>query len=156
VNSLFRSEALKHREGEWLGSIQLIRPVSFSVLTGLCVFVALALGAYLVIGEYTRKARLTGYLVPDLGIIRLVSPQPAVVVESHVAEGKSVRQGDVLFGAGRRAATVTGDTQAAVQDSLALRERSLHDALNQREQLTQPSSVRWIGRSTNCSATWTR
>jgi len=137
VNSLFRSEALKHREGEWLGSIQLIRPVSFSVLTGLCVFVALALGAYLVIGEYTRKARLTGYLVPDLGIIRLVSPQPAVVVESHVAEGKSVRQGDVLFVLAVGQATVTGDTQAAVQDSLALRERSLHDALNQREQLTQ-------------------
>jgi len=97
VGSLFRPEALEHRERDWLGSIQLIRPVSLAVLTVFALLVAGAVAAYLALGEYTRKARVSGYLVPDRGVIRLVAPQPATVVESHVAEGRAVRRGDVLF-----------------------------------------------------------
>ena len=94
---LFRPEALSHRQRDWLGSIQLIRPVSLALLTGFVVLVAVAVAAYLVMGEYTRKARVSGYLVPDRGVIRLVAPQSATVVESHVSEGSSVHRGDVLF-----------------------------------------------------------
>ncbi len=94
MSGLFRPEALKHRDVEWLGSIQLIRPVTLSVLTGFCVCVALSVGVFLYFGEYTRKAHLSGSLVPDLGIIRLVSPQAGTVLESHVAEGGNVHRGD--------------------------------------------------------------
>ena len=134
---LFRPEALSHRQRDWLGSIQLIRPVSLALLTGFVVVVAVAVAAYLVMGEYTRKARVSGYLVPDRGVIRLVAPQSATVVESHVSEGSSVHRGDVLFVLAVGQATLSGDTQAAVQSSLALRERSLHGAARQRTQLEQ-------------------
>ena len=134
---LFRSEVLTHRERDWLGSIQLIRPVSLAVLTALAVLVALAVGAYLVLGEYTRKARVGGYLVPDRGVIRLVAPQAATVVESHVAEGGSVRRGDILFVLAVGQATLSGDTQAAVQSSIASRTLSLQGAARQRSLLEQ-------------------
>ena len=134
---LFRSEVLTHRERDWLGSIQLIRPVSLTVLTALAVLVAVAVGAYLVLGEYTRKARVSGYLVPDRGVIRLVAPQPATVVESHVAEGGTVRRGDVLFVLAVGQATLSGDTQAAVQSSIASRTLSLQSAARQRSLLEQ-------------------
>lgn len=137
MGSLFRPEALEHRDRDWLGSIQLIRPASLALLTGLALLVAVAVGAYLVFGEYTRKARVSGYLVPDQGVIRLVAPQVATVVESHVAEGRSVRRGDVLFVLSVGQITLSGDTQAAVQSSIASRALSLQGASRQRSQLEQ-------------------
>ena len=117
--SLFRPEALQHRQRDWLGSIQLVRPVSLALLTAFVVVVAAAVAAYLVWGEYTRKARVSGYLVPDRGLIRLMAPQSATVVESHVAEGRTVHQGDVLFVLAIGQSTSNGDAQTAIQSSLA-------------------------------------
>jgi membrane fusion protein len=135
--ALFRSEVLEdpHRHG--LGSIRLIRPVSFALLTGLTVIMVMAVVAFLVLGEYTRKARVSGFLVPDRGVIRLVAPQAATVLESHAAEGRVVKQGDVLFVLAVDQAALTGETQAAVKDSLAARERSLRGAVRQQQQLEQ-------------------
>ncbi len=137
MTGLFRREALENREHDWLGSIQLIRPVSLAALTTVAVLVTAAVGAYLALGEYTRKARVSGYLVPDRGVIRLVTPQAATVVESHVAEGGAVRRGDVLFVLAVGQATLSGDTQAAVQSSIVSRTLSLQGAARQRSLLEQ-------------------
>jgi len=137
VAGLFRPEALEYREREWLGSIQLIRPVSLALLTGFVLLVAMAVGSYLALGEYTRKARVSGYLAPDRGVIRLMAPQPATLVESHVREGSAVRRGDVLFVLDVGQATMSGDTQAAVQSSIAARTLSLQSAARQRSLLEQ-------------------
>ncbi len=126
--NLFRAEVLEGRQREWLGSVQLTRPVSLAVLTTFVLVVALAVAAFLLFGEYTRKARVSGYLVPDRGLIRLVPPQAATVLESHAAEGQVVHRGDVLFVLNVGQATPVGDTQEAVQRSLAMRERSLQSA----------------------------
>ena len=135
--NLFRPEALESRQRDWLGSVQLTRPLSFALLTGFVVLVAASVATYLFLGEYTRKARVTGVLVPDRGVIRLVAPQPATVVESHAAEGAVVRRGDVLFVLAVGQATLSGDTQTAVQNSLASRERSLQGTARQRDQIEQ-------------------
>lgn len=127
MSSLFRHEVLENRQRDWLGSIQLTRPLSLRLLTAFAVLVAAAIIVYLVFGEYTRKARVTGFLAPDKGVIRLVSPRAATVLESHVAEGRSVRQGEVLYVLSVEQNTLAGDTDAVVQ-SLSARERSLQGA----------------------------
>ena len=137
MTPLFRTESVEEQRRSGLGTIQLLRPVSFSALTGLAVAVALCVVAFLMLGEYTRKARVSGFLVPDRGVIRLVSPQAATVLESHAAEGRVVRQGDVLFVLAVDQAALTGETQAAVKSSLAARERSLQGAARQQQQLEQ-------------------
>ena len=134
---LFRPEVLEGRQRDWLGNIQLIRPVSLAVLTTLVAVCVVALAAFLALGEYTRKARVSGVLVPDQGVIRLMAPQGAVVLESHVTEGHAVHRGDVLYVLGVGQATLSGDTQAAVQTSLAARERSLQLASRQSNSLEQ-------------------
>lgn len=139
--NLFRPEVVEGRRQGWLGSIQLIRPVSFTVLTVFVVTTTVAVVSYLSLGEYTRKARVSGYLVPDSGVIRLVTPQPATVVERHVTEGQAVRQGDVLFVLSLERATLQGGTQAAVQQSLAARERSLQASSKQQALLQQTQSA---------------
>lgn len=134
---LFRAEALEGLSRGGLGGIRLTRPVPLAVLTALVVAVVCCVTSFLFLGDYTRKARVSGYLVPDRGVIRLVSPQPAVVLESHVAEGSVVKAGDVLFVLAVDQATLTGDSQIAVKGSLAARERSLQGASRQHQQLEQ-------------------
>ena len=134
---LFRPEVLESHRRDWLGSIQLMRPVSLAWLTGLVLCAGSLVAAYLTLGEYTRKARVTGYLIPDRGMIRLMAPQAATVVESHASEGRAVKRGDVLFVLAVGQATLSGDTQTAVQASLAARKRSLEDSARQRTALEQ-------------------
>lgn len=143
MGNLFRPEALSHHQREWLGSIQLIRPVSLTVLTLLVVITTVVVAAFLMLGEYTNKAHVSGYLAPDRGVIRLVAPQSGSVLESHVTEGGAVHRGDVLFVLAVGSSSPSGDTQGAVQSSLRARERSLQDAAQQRLQLerTQTSAL---------------
>lgn len=133
--NLFRREVLDSRQREWLGTVQLTRPVPLWVATGFVLIVAVTVFSFLWIGEYTRKARVTGYLVPDRGVIRLVAPQAATVLESHVSEGKRVRQGDVLFVLAVGQSSLSGDTQAAVEASLATRQQSLRGSAAQQSEL---------------------
>jgi membrane fusion protein len=134
VSWLFRREAVDNRQQDWLGSVQLVRPVSLTVLTLAIVVAAVAVAALLVEGRYTRKARVAGFLVPDRGVIRLMPPQAGTVLESKVAEGRTVHAGDVLFVLAIDQATPRGE---AVQNSFLARERSLKGAAQQQTLLQQ-------------------
>jgi membrane fusion protein len=131
MSSLFRPEVIENRQSQWLGSIQLLRPVSLHVLTLLAVSAAVLVAAYLWIGEYTRKAHVKGFLAPDRGLMRLMSPQSATVLESRAVEGASVRAGDVLYVLSVDAANVSGN----VRETLTARERSLLGAARQQAEL---------------------
>ena len=133
--NLFRPEAIRGQQQAWLGSIQLIRPVSFAVLTTLVLATAAVVALVLVEGRYTRKAHVSGFLVPDKGVLRLLPQQAGTVLERRVAEGQAVRQGDILFVLSTDRATLGGDTQATIQTSLAARGKSLQDASRQRASL---------------------
>ncbi len=122
---LFRPEALDGQRQAWLGSIQLVRPVPLGLLTALVAATAVTVGAYLFEGQYTRKAHVAGYLVPDRGERRIYPQQGGIIAESHVDEGVRVHAGDVLFVVSLDQATPTGNAQAAVQQSLDTRRRSL-------------------------------
>ncbi len=132
--NIFRREALQS-QASWIGEIQLVRPLPLALLTAGVALAVLAVGAFLALGEYTRKVHVSGVLVPDRGVIRLVPPQDAVVLERRIAEGASVRAGDVLFVLSLDRAAAGGDTQAAVQRTLAEREKSLRDAAGQYQAL---------------------
>lgn len=134
MSSLFRHEVLENRQRDWLGSIQLTRPLSLQLLTVVAMAIAVAVIAWLALGEYTRKARVSGFLAPDKGVIRLVAPRAATVLESHVAEGRSVRAGDVLYVLSVEQSTLAGAADA-VERSLGARERSLQGASAQQIEL---------------------
>ena len=133
--NIFRPEVLESQRSSWVGEIQLIRPLSLTLLTLGTVAAAIAVGAFLTLGEYTRKVRVAGVLMPDRGVIRLMAPQDAVLAERRVVEGQSVRAGDVLFVLSLDREAASGDTQAAVQRSLVSRERSLAEAATQQRTL---------------------
>lgn len=146
MTNLFRREVLEAHQTSWIGEIQLIRPPSLALLTGGVVAAVLAVGAFLAFGQYTSKVRVSGVLVPDRGVIRLVPPQEAVVLERRVAEGAQVRAGDVLFVLSLDRAAAAGDTQAAVQQSLVERESSLGEAAARQQTLLRSQVAALEGR----------
>lgn len=141
MTGLFRPEALEHQRQAWLGDMQLLRPLSLRLLTTAVLLMLAAVIAFLWWGEYTRKARVAGVLVPEQGVIRLLPPQEAVVLERHAAEGARVKRGDVLFVLSLERSSSAGDTQASVQRSLRERERSLVDSAVQQALLTQTQAA---------------
>ena len=122
--SLFRAQVRAHRQDAWLGRIVLIRPVSFTVLCAVAGAIVVAMLAYLALGEYTRKARLSGMLAPQKGVVRLVAQQSGVVESVLASEGQSVAKDAVLVTLtdGRTGAAHV-DIGSAVQARIA--ERSL-------------------------------
>lgn len=137
ARSLFRPEALEAQRQQWLGRVQLVRPLSLTVLTAGVVAVALALVAFLTLAQYTRKATAVGVLVPDSGLIRLVPAAAGTVLERHVSEGQTVSAGEVLFVIGVERPLLDPAAQAQVQRSLAERRRSLEGAARQEQSLVR-------------------
>jgi membrane fusion protein len=132
---LFRPEAVDAQRQQWLGGVQLVRPPSLAWITAGVVCTALAVCAFLLLGEYTRKATASGVLVPDRGLIRLVPASAGTVTERRVSEGQAVKAGDVLFVLALDRPLLASDVQAEVRRSLDERRRSLSDAARTQQQL---------------------
>jgi membrane fusion protein len=137
MGALFRPEVAEAQRQNWLGHVQLVRPLSLTVLTTAALAMLVLVLAFLFFGEYTRKARIGGVLVPDLGVIRLVPPVQGRVLERHVHEGQSVRVGEVMFVVALESSTLSSDVQSRVQHSLEERRRSLEEAARQQTLLAE-------------------
>ena len=127
---LFRREALDFNREKSLGDVVLVRPFSFSVLTGFAVFFALLILAFAFFAEYTRKTHVVGYLAPDKGLIKIYAPQSGTLIEKKVKEGQTVKQGDALFVLStERSSRENAETQAATIEKLQQRRASLNNEL---------------------------
>jgi len=94
----FRQAALDHqRHGHGQGRVLLRSPRSFWLIS--MASLALGLGVLLMLFfvSYTQRARVSGHLVPDRGLVNLAALQPGLVAEALVGEGAAVRRGQALF-----------------------------------------------------------
>jgi len=132
---LFRDEALQARQGAWLGRVQVLRPLSLDLVTVGVLAVAVLVGAFLALAQYTRKATVDGALAPDRGLIRLVPAEAATVIERKVTEGQAVKAGEVLFVLALERPRLLASAQAEVRRSLSERQRSLQEAARQQDSL---------------------
>ncbi len=124
--NLFRAEVRAHAESSWLGRIVLIRPVSFALLCAVAGVFTAALLAFGLLGEYTRKARLTGVLEPDAGVIKILAQQSGFVESVLVREGERVAAETPLMTLGDgRAGGSREDVGSAVGSRLAQRQDAL-------------------------------
>ncbi len=141
LKPLFRPEVLTSQQQKWLGDIVLIRPVSFTYLTLVAVAITGLLVAYLTFGEYTKKATVTGQLVPDQGLIKVQASQQGLVLVRKVQEGQAVRKGDTLYViSSEKQSSVQGNTQAAVSRQVQERRDSLREDWLKQQSLQQQES----------------
>ena len=100
------------------------------------VILASTLVAFGFWGEYTRKAHVSGYLVPTAGLVKIYSRDIGTIVEKRVVEGQRVSKGDVLFVVSmERRSRESVDTQAAAMAQLEQRRSSLNTELQQQASL---------------------
>lgn len=135
VRTLFRPEALEAQRQPWLGRVQLVRPLSLSVISGGVLLALVAVALFLSLAHYTRRATAPGVLVPDRGLIRLVPAAAGTVIERRVGEGQAVKAGDVLFVLALERPLLAADGEELVKKSLDERSRSLAAAARQQQGL---------------------
>ncbi|MBT2323613.1 biotin/lipoyl-binding protein [Variovorax paradoxus] len=122
---LFRSEVFAARQDGWLGDVVLVRPMSFLVLSVFFTVLAASLVAYLVWGQYTRKIRASGYVVPNSGVLKVAAAQQGLVARLLVKEGQHVARGETLAVLNSERFTGSGDALIGVDRQLQLRRASL-------------------------------
>ena len=133
---LFRPEVFAERQTQWLGAVLLTPRLSHRFFTAFAALALASILALLFFAEYTRKARISGWLMPEQGLVRVFSPQVGVVTELLVKEGATVRKGESLVGlSGELQSASLGATQAEIARSLVERRDSLTEERRQQQQL---------------------
>lgn len=133
---LFRTEALQARRHSWLGEVVLDQPPSARGLAAGAILAGIAIVLLLAYGDYTRRTRVAGQLVPTQGLATVVAPVSGIVAHLPVEEGQRLLSGQTLAqlvvpGATREA----GNTRESVDLALQVRmdsARAGHRALRER------------------------
>lgn len=94
---IFRQEAINHQNNTTYGEI--IIPASFAMtLSALATLSLLVLiFSLLYFGQYTRKAHLSGVVMPSSGLIKVTPQYHGFVTRLAVAEGEHVIAGEPLY-----------------------------------------------------------
>ena len=133
---LFRSEVIEARQTQWLGTVMLAPRASFRWFTLAGVAAAAAIVALLCFGQFTRTARVNGWLLPQEGVVRLQAPRPGIVGSLAVKEGDQVRKGDRLLTLSDELQSASlGATQAQITQRLSERRASMTEERSQQQRL---------------------
>ena len=136
---LFRPEVLRHQQSEWMGSI-LVKPRAMNWwFAGLALLTVFAILLLLFAASYTRKAHVSGWLVPQQGMVRVFAPRAAVVSALLVREGAQVKQGQALAQlSAEEHSLALGDTQAGTVRALEAQRATLEvERLRAQEMVAQ-------------------
>jgi len=124
---LFRSEALHANRERFLGTIRIGRLPSFGAITLAASAMAAALATFAIVGEVTRKTRLSGFLAAEQGIVALSAPQAGTVVDIAAREGDVVEIERPLLTIRTDRAMADGETTVMVGEILRQRIAGLRD-----------------------------
>ena len=123
---LFRPEAVAAQQSQWLGTVLLAPSLSHRLFALFAALAATAIVGFLFLGDYTRKERIQGWLVPDQGLIRVFAPQASVIKEMRVEDGDRVAKGAPLL---VLSTDLQSEALGATQEEVARRLRTRRDSL---------------------------
>jgi membrane fusion protein len=132
--SLFRREVLAERQTQWLGQVLLAPRISYHAFTVFSLLSAAAALATLVFGQYTQKARMNGWLMPEAGLIQVFVPKPGVVMRVEAHEGEQVSKGAPLV---LLSTELLSESLGGVHQDIVSRLRSQRESLQEDKQRQQ-------------------
>jgi len=136
--SLFRPEAIEEQKTQWLGTVLLAPKISHRLFVLFAASTTAAILGLLFFGDYTRKERINGWLVPQQGLIRIFAPQRGVITELHVEDGDDVVKGAPLLALSTELQSeALGATQEGVVRQLRSRRESMLLELDLKEEMHQ-------------------
>lgn len=109
-DSLFRQEAVQHQRNRLWGDVILTQPLSTKLVTLAIGSALVMLITFLITGDYTRKERVQGYLVPESGLVEVYPDQRGNATDVLVDSGDAVKAGDTLAKITTDRATDNGST----------------------------------------------
>jgi len=134
--SLFREEVSTAQQQKYLGSIVVRSPLVFWLLTLVVLLLSVLIMALFVWGEYTRRATLSGYVIPGAGVVRVHSPLSGRVSAVRVVEGQAVFAGEKLLTVvDERNREDGGEARAAAKGQIQARQASLRTVQTQQREL---------------------
>lgn len=95
--TLFREEAVNHQREKLWGDVILTLPLPMKLVTIVITSMLVALITYLILGSYTRKETVNGYLVPESGLVQVHPIQSGSVEALQIQSGDQVNKGDLLM-----------------------------------------------------------
>ena len=130
MGDLFRKEMLRAQRGQWMGAINLATPLAFVWWVLLAAALAAAIVLFLIFGQYTRRAEVTGQLEPSAGLLTLSAKTTGIVARTLVREGQQVAVGQPLVEVSANLVSASmGDTHAIVSKQLRAQQAQLHTTL---------------------------
>jgi membrane fusion protein len=118
VSQLFRREAVRYATRRLEGTVILATPVSVKALGVFLAVIVFAAAAFAAMATYARKVTVTGYLVPDQGMVRATSQSPGTLQSVVVHEGDVVATGDRIAVLGLSAETSAGNVGEIISKGL--------------------------------------
>ena len=115
---LFRAEALKWRQEAWIGSVQLVEPISGRIAALCSVVLVAAVCLYIIFGTYTRRIHANGLMLPPTGLVVAAADQSGIVASISAKEGQNVTAGERLFTLDVESWSEAGPTGRQSLDSL--------------------------------------
>ncbi len=152
MSELFRRQAVDYQRQKFHGAIVLTRGPWHAAIAAFFVVLVLALVVFAATQGFARKESVAGVLMPAGGVLRLVAPQAGVVVAVDATQGRSVRAGDAVVRLSTEQSSAAGPTQAAVAQSLTLRQANLQDELRQQDKQSQTQIAALDARAANAEA----
>ena len=133
--SLFRQEVIEFQQTDLqFGQVGLLQPISLKILSWL-ITAAVALSfLLLVIGQYSRKATVSGYLTPTSGTAKIFALQRGTITKVLVTDGQDVEKNQPLLTVDTTQITDTGeDVNAAILSSLTHQRDQLNQQITREE-----------------------
>lgn len=110
MSGLFRKEVIEKQSQRHLGDVFLSTPLSFWAITGLIAFIMFGLVLVALFGEYARKERVVGVIVPSKGLVQIIPQQTGVFAEIFVDVGDIVDRGTQLIKINNDTALASGNS----------------------------------------------
>jgi len=132
--ALFRKEAVDHQSAKIWGEVTLAVPVSCTLMTGFFVVSLIIIAIFLTFGSYARKEHVPGFLMPRLGVARVLPARAGVIKEVHVTEGQLVEAGAPLLTIGVEQA---GENGGGIDTAMLASLRQQRDRLSEEIVLDQ-------------------
>ncbi|TXI90126.1 MAG: HlyD family efflux transporter periplasmic adaptor subunit, partial [Burkholderiaceae bacterium] len=105
--------------------------------------------AFVVVGSYTKKARVTGLLLPKSGSVSLASNTNGMIKKIYVKEGQQITVGEKIFEISLEKQTSDGELSTLIAQQLAMRRQSLESEMHLRVSQAREKSYSLEQRMTN-------
>ncbi|MCA0401864.1 MAG: HlyD family secretion protein [Proteobacteria bacterium] len=138
---LFRPESMEAARTAWIGQPSIDASPSRRAFAIASLFFVVVIVLLLVFGNYTRRVRVTGVVLPAEGLARLSAPQSGWISELRVRDGDLVKRGDILYVLSVDSTTSLGNTQSAVTALLRRKGEELELGLERQANLDRTDKL---------------